>query len=144
MKTIKLLTLLTLILGMHSQAFSQCKGFTKRNCLSDLSPYISNGQLIAAKMVKGQEAEIELNFQKNIDYRLIICAEDFLEGLSYRLIDEDDNVFTAKTLKGVSSTIDFEVSENSELKLQITIPEKESNTGIIRNGCVSILIGFRE
>ena len=144
MKTIKLLTLLTLILGMHSQAFSQCKGFTKRNCLSDLSPYISNGQLIAAKMVKGQEAEIELNFQKNIDYRLIICAEDFLEGLSYRLIDEDDNVFTAKTLKGVSSTIDFEVSENSELKLQITIPEKESNTGIIRNRCVSILIGFRE
>jgi|SRR5690554_3671270 len=144
MKKLKLLVLFTFILGIQYQAFSQCRNFTKRNCLEELTPYISNGQLNAATMVAGEQAEINLNFHKNLSYRLIICADSYFEGLKYQLVDETGTIFTEDTLKGLSSITDIEVSESSNLKLLIETPKRESTTGIVRNGCVSILIGFKE
>ena len=37
-------------------ANAQCKGFTKRNCLPELAPYMSNGQLNAAQFVPGEKS----------------------------------------------------------------------------------------
>lgn len=127
-----------------SAAFGQCKGFTKRNCLPELAPYLSNGQLNAAQFTPGENALVSLNFNKGISYRLIVCADPYLEGLNYQLTGSNGNVFKTDTLTESHSSIDLKVNQTGPLNLSIKVPEKENATGIVRSGCVTILIGFKE
>ncbi|MEX2379557.1 MAG: hypothetical protein WD530_02360 [Vicingaceae bacterium] len=141
MKSIFLLSLITIF---SYQLSAQCKGFTKRSCLPELSPYLSNGQFNAAYMIPGESADVEINFNQGLSYRLVICADPFLEGVNYQISDEDGFVYTTDTIKGKTAYTDLEVTQSKALTLSITIPDKENTTGIVRNGCVSILVGFKE
>ncbi len=128
---------------LSTGVFAQCKGFTKRQCLPALSPYISNGQMNAAHLVPGENAEVQLNFNKGLSYRLMVCADPYLEGTSFELLD-DNETYLKDTLDQAYATADFKVKQTGPMKLSIKVPEKENTTGIVRNGCVTILIGFKE
>ena len=134
-----------LAFAFQSTHAQQCKGFTKRNCLPELAPYLSNGQMNSAHFVPGEKAQLELNFSQGISYRLLICADEYFEGLNYKLSDKTtDEIYYSDTLKDVFSLTDLKVKKSGPLKLEIDIPAKENATGIIRNGCVTILVGFKE
>lgn len=124
--------------------FGQCKGFTKRNCLPELAPYLSNGQLNAAQFTPGENAQVSINFNKGISYRLIVCADPYLEDLNYQLTNSSGIVFKSDTLQDSHSSADLKVNQTGPLNLSIKVPEKENATGIVRSGCVTILIGFKE
>lgn len=134
----------TVALLSYNSANAQCKGFTKRNCSQELSPYLSNGQFNGAYMIPGESADVKINFNQGLSYRLIICADPFLENLNYSLKDENGLVYFSDTLKGTTTYTDLEVTQSKPLTLSISIPEKENTTGIVRNGCVSVLVGFKE
>jgi len=144
LKQMKSLFLLTILGLLSYQLSAQCKGFTKRNCLPELSPYLSNGQFNAANMIPGESADVEINFNKGLSYRLVVCADPALENLTYEIKDNEGFVYTTDTIKGKSSYTDIEVTQSKALTLSLNIPEQENTTGIVRNGCVSILVGFKE
>lgn len=141
MKSIFLLALVTIL---SYQVSAQCKGFTKRNCLPELSPYLSNGQFNAAYMIPGESADVEINFNQGLSYRVVICGDPFLEGINYQISDQEGFVYTTDTVKDKTAYTDLEVTQSKALTLTINIPDKENTTGIVRNGCVSILVGFKE
>jgi hypothetical protein len=125
-------------------SYGQCKGFTKKHCLPELTPYLSNGQMIAAQLTPGETANVEINFNKNLSYRVIVCADSYLEGLNYTLNDASGKNYHTDTLDGETSIINLQVKQSGPLMLNMVIPDKKNATGIIRNGCVSVLIGFKD
>jgi hypothetical protein len=131
------------ILFISNYSYGQCKSFTKKKCLPELAPYLSNGQLIAAQLIPGESAEVELNFNKGLSYRLIVCADSYLEGLNYELKDASENSYKTDTLENNKSIIDLKVKQSGPLKLELNVPDKKNATGIIRNGCVTVLVGFK-
>src|SRR5690606_32531586 len=95
-------------------------------------------------MIPGETADVKINFNQGLSYRLIICADPFLENLNYSLKDENGLVYFSDTLRETTSFTDLEVTQSKPLTLSISIPKKENTTGIVRNGCVSVLVGFKE
>lgn len=79
--------------------FGQCKTFTKKHCLSSLSPYISNGQINTAKIAPGETIELQLNFNKGLKYRTLVCASEFFEGVTMEIIDQSKKVIFSDTVK---------------------------------------------
>ncbi|MEQ8625137.1 MAG: hypothetical protein RJQ00_10605 [Vicingaceae bacterium] len=136
--------LFSLSLLISAGVSAQCKGFTKRNCLPGLDPYLSNGQLNAAKMTSGQNAEVQLTFNKGLSYRLLICADPYFENTTYQLKGMDSTVLATDTISDTYAVQDIQVDQTQPLNLEIQLPEIENTTGIIRDGCVTILIGFKE
>lgn len=146
MKKLKTILFISFLMGFTVNGMAQCKRFTKNKCLNEMEPYMSNGQLNAAMMLSGEQAEVGLNFNKALSYRLIVCADSYFEGLKYQLVDESGTVFLKDSIaKGSNSSVkDIKVENSGPLQLQLQTPLRESTTGIKRNGCVSILIGFKE
>lgn len=124
--------------------FGQCKNFTKKQCLPQLSPYLSNGQMNSAFFSPGEEAGIEINFNKGLSYRVIVCADPFLENLNYEITDQEGNVYKTDTLSNAYSITDLSVKQTGPLKLFFKVPAKKNATGIVRTGCVTVLIGFKD
>lgn len=137
-------TLLVLSIFLSLGASAQCKGFTKRKCLPGLEPYLSNGQLNAAQMTAGQNAEVQLTFNKGLSYRLLVCTDPYFENTTYQLKSLDDTVLASDTIKDTYASQDIEVNQTQALMLQIQLPEIENTNDIVRDGCVTILIGFKE
>ncbi len=118
MKSIFLLTLLTIL---SYQISAQCKGFTKRNCLPELSPYLSNGQFNAAYMIPGESADVEINFNQGLSYRIVICADPFLEGVNYQISDKEGFVYTSDTVKEKTAGIENQSNTLSGCPLAVTM-----------------------
>ncbi len=123
---------------------AQCKGFTKRNCLPELAPYSSNGQLNSALLFPEENAEILLNLNKGLSYRILVCADPYLENLTYKLYDQNEFEVFSDTLKNYSSVKDIKVTQSQNLKMKINIPQKNNTTGIKRSGCVTIMMGYKD
>lgn len=145
MKSLLKIAFLTLLSFTTCDIFAQCKGFTKRNCLPELAPYMSNGQMNAAHFVPGENAQLDLNLNKGLSYRLLICADEYLSGLNYKLTDKSSGqVYHKDTLSDVFSISDLKVKQSGLINLEIKVPDQENPTGIVRSGCVTILVGFKE
>lgn len=95
-------------------------------------------------MIPGESADVEINFNQGLAYRLVICTDPFLEGVNYQISDKEGFVYTTDTVQNKVAYTDLEVTQSKALTLSIRIPDKENTTGIVRNGCVSILVGFKE
>lgn len=142
-KKFKIAIVFSAILALPSIALAQCKGFTKRHCLPELKPYISNGQINSAHMIPGDSASINLLFQKDISYRMIICADPYLESMHFNLKDKGTSLYK-DTINEYFSVVDLKIDQNKRLNLNLNVPQKENATEIARNGCVTVLIGFKE
>jgi len=95
-------------------------------------------------MYPGEEAEIILNFNKGLSYRLLLCVDDYLEKGIYQITDLADKVLHKDTLTDVFAIQDLEVDQSQALKLNLQFPQKNNTTGIERNGCVTIMVGFKD
>ena len=143
--TFAITTILFVSLNLSSiNSNAQCKGFTKRNCLPELTPYSSNGQLNSAQLFPEEDAEIQLNLNKGLSYRILGCADPYLEDLNYKLYDQNEFEIYSDTLKNYTSLKDIKVTQSQNLKMRINIPPKKNTTGIKRSGCVTIMLGYKE
>ena len=95
-------------------------------------------------MTAGQNAEVQLTFSKGLSYRLLVCTDPYFENTIYLLKSLDDTVLATDTITDTYVVQDIEVDQTQPLMLQIQLPEIENTTDIVRDGCVTILIGFKE
>ena len=144
MKTIKkILFLIAIIFSLQSNAFAQCKAFTKNDCKPKLSPYIYNGQLNSAILNEGDIAELMLTFYSNQDYRIVVCAAEELGDINFVLKDASGNVLFTNADHDMIDYWDFHTKSTQQLSVEVSVPvtsEKE----LYKSGCVSILIGFMD
>src|SRR4026207_554633 len=73
-------------------ADAQCKAYAKKSCLPKVSPFTHNGQLNSATLVAGQKVQLEMTFYSGQNYRILVCAQDVLGKVDFRLLDTDKNV----------------------------------------------------
>jgi hypothetical protein len=145
MKTIINTGLILLMLASFPiLGYSQCKGFTKKSCLPSLEPYLYNGQLNSAVLSEGDVAELLLTFYGGQDYRILVCTQEMLGKVEYKLLDTDRNEVFYNKDHDFTNTWDFNANSTQQLIVQVVVPAGEKKADIVNSGCVSILIGFKE
>jgi hypothetical protein len=144
MKIMKFVAALTLLIVMSNMSWGQsCRAFAKKDCRPQMAPYIHNGQLNTATLFPGDKADILLTFYSGQKYRILVCSQEQLQGLAFRILDTDRNeVYNSKNKK--SNTFDFKVASTQQLIVEVTVPEAKAANGIESQGCVSIMVGFME
>ena len=123
---------------------AQCKGFTKKECLPELKPFVYNGQLNSAVLNEGDVAELLLTFYNGQDYRVFVCSQPILGNVEFRLLDTDRNVIFYNKDHDFIKFWDFKSNSTQQLIVQVRVPTGESRSEIVQSGCVSILVGFKE
>lgn len=67
-----------------------------------------------------------------------------LGEVSFKLMDSDRNVIHESKDATKDNIFDFKVASTQQLILEIAVPENETANGLVVEGCVSILIGFKK
>jgi hypothetical protein len=135
---------LALLAGLTQSGFSQCKGFTKKECLPKIKPYVYNGQLNSAILNEGDVAELLLTFYAGQDYRVFVCNQEILGKVEFKLMDTNHNPIFSNKDNDFVEYWDFKSNSTQQLIIQVKVPQGESNSNIVQSGCVSILVGFKE
>lgn len=125
-------------------AFSQCKGFTKKECVPQIKPFTYNGQLNMAVLNPGDVAELVVTFYKGQDYRLYVCSQENLGKLEFKLLDSERNTLFYNKDHDFVNYWDFHSNATQQLIVQVRVPSVEEEVVVAASGCVSILIGFKE
>ncbi len=145
---ITLVASLTLgFIGLSNNADAQCKGYTKKHCLPSLAPYIHNGQLTSAVLVPGDAADIEMTFNAGKEYRIIVCNQDQIGNVQFKILDQSRKVLYESDYEEKNPSWDFKVENTQQLIVQLKVPEMEKNnqrTNLVPNGCVAVLVGFKK
>lgn len=139
-----IIAVLMLMVAMPGLLNAQCKGFTKKECIPDLKPFVYNGQLNSAVLNEGDVAELLLTFYNGQDYRVFVCGQPILGNIEFRLLDTDRNVIFYNKDHDFVKVWDFKSNSTQQLIVQVRVPVGESRSEIVQSGCVSILVGFKE
>ena len=138
MKHTTLLLALATMFAIQSQA--QCRNFTKKNCLPALDGYVQNDNYNSAVLIPGDEAELELTFLGDTDYRVAVCAHPVLGAVECDVLDQD-NIRLWSNSEGADH-LDFRMENAQRLRFRVKVPETEA--AILHEGCVSILVGSKD
>ncbi|PCJ80359.1 MAG: hypothetical protein COA49_08980 [Bacteroidetes bacterium] len=123
-----------------AEASSQCRAFTKRNCLPILGDYIQNDNYNAAVLIPGDEAELGMAFYGGVDYRVVVCSHPVLGAVEFGLYDSDGNALWSNE-DGLDH-VDLQIASTQQLSIRVKVPE--SDAALIHEGCVSIMLGSKE
>lgn len=143
-KFLNIILLVAVFSALPLFGFSQCKGFTKKQCLPVLEPYLYNGQLNNAILNEGDVAELLLTFYGGQDYRLLVCSQEMLGNVEFKLYDTERNEIFSNKEHEMVNVWDFNANSTQQLIVQVRVPAPEIKTDIVNSGCVSILVGFKE
>jgi len=124
------------------QTQSQCKKFTKTECLPTLDPYTYNGQLNSAILSEGDIAELLLTFHEGHRYRISVCHEDMIGDVKFKIFDTKKNLIFEQTKENDQAFWDFISNSSQQLIIQVTVATELPKSEILKMGCVTILVGF--
>ena len=144
MKRLIILIMLTGIINIPMNLYAQCKGFVKKTCLPKLSPFVFNGQMNTSTLLAGDNAEMSLTFYSGQTYRIIVCAQEVLGTLRFKLKDATGNLVFDSSAHDDTDFWDFKAENTQQLTVEVIVPKSESANKIIPSGCVSVLVGFKQ
>lgn len=137
------LLIMAMVMMLPALAFSQCRKFTKNKCMPALGEYIPNDNFNSAILVPGDEAELMMTFYAGQDYRVMVCTQEILGDVGYTVLNQDgEQVFDSKSAPG--PFLDFSVANTQQLKMVITVPESSTTTGLVHEGCATVLVGYKD
>lgn len=144
MKFLKIILPLLLMLPLASNA--QCRSFTKKRCLPQLEGYIQNDNFNSAVLIPGDEAELLLTFYAGKEYRLLVCGHPVLGDLQFEVLDTDEQLIYSNDGKTgeAQSGFDFKVASTQQLIVRIRVPDTDSPSTLLHEGCVSVMVGSKE
>lgn len=130
---------------MIGVSMAQCRHYTKKQCLPDLAPYIFNGQLNSAKLMEGEFAELVLSLHANMEYRILVCGQENIGQLEYKIYDANNNELYYNKDYDYVNYWDFKSASTQQLIIKIKVPENQDRApgAIKQTGCVAILVGFK-
>lgn len=143
-KVFQSLFIVALLVSIPVILHAQCKGFAKKICKVEVSPYIHDGNYHAAILTMGEEAELYKTFYSDTDYRIAVCGSANLQDIEFRIIDQNRNVLYTNKSKDYARIWDFRLESSQQLKIFIKVPVMEDAGDELQNGCVAIMFGFKE
>jgi len=128
-------------------ANAQCKRYTKKYCLPSLSPYMHNGQLTSAILNPGDSADVEMTFNAGKEYRILVCNQEQIGKVQFKILDKSRKILYKSDPESHHPFWDFKVENTQQFIIQLTVPPMVKNVqklDLVPNGCVSLLVGFKE
>lgn len=126
-----------------SEASAQCRAFTRSNVLPLLETYRPNENANSVLLRAGEEAELDLTFYANQDYRLVVAGHALLGDLQVTLVDQEQEVLYNNAEVENKNTFDFKVAGTQQLKVRVKVPETQKKGVMAQPGCVTILVGSK-
>lgn len=129
--------------AISSPALAQCNSFAKKKCIPELAPYIHNGQLNSAMLMAGETAELQLTFYSGQEYRIMVCGQENLGDINFKLKDASNNViFNSADQKSKKKFWDFNLKSTQQFNVEVSAPESNSPNES-NSGCISVIVGFK-
>lgn len=135
----KLLIILFAIV-QTSLVMGQCRTFVKNNCGDAMEGFIPGESFNAVKLFPGDEAEVDMTFYSDVDYRLLVCSHEVLGDVNFQLVDKEGEVIYDNANREYSQFFDFRLEGTRTFGLKIKVPEQDDSS-IKAQGCVAILLG---
>lgn len=140
MKTIKIILLIVGALSLNTAFSQQCKSFVKNNCREAMGEYIPGQDFNSAKMMAGDEAEVEMTFYSGEDYRLLVCNHPVLGQVEFQVVDLSGTELFDNTKNDNTDHFDFRVEGTKTLLVKLKAPPA-TDTSLNPQGCVAIMVG---
>ncbi|MDA9563099.1 hypothetical protein N9R81_00325 [Flavobacteriales bacterium] len=109
-----------------------------------LKPYIHNGQMNNITLFPGEDASLVQTFYSGQNYRLQLCSQENLGDSVYFKVITEDNDVVYSTQHQNEQFWDFNVANTQNLKITVVVPDSRPADEIEQNGCVAVLIGFKD
>lgn len=122
--------------------FSQCDQFVKEECMPQLGSFTDIGKRNLAVLLPGDTAQIGVTFYKAHQYRVVVCAQQNLGKVRFRLLSRNGAVLFDSKAHNNPTYWDFNVGVTQNVVVQLIVPPVGSNQ-VAQTGCVSVLIGFK-
>lgn len=145
MRFTKIALFIVLFFGISFIGYSQCRTYSKKDCMPKLLPYIHNGQMNNVQLFPGESAFFQQTFYSGQDYRAVVCVQDVLGNDAYFevLTTNEEVVYTNKD--DGEYVWDFSVGSTQNLIFKVTVPPStEAKSELEHNGCISVIIGFAD
>ncbi len=127
-----------------NSASAQCKSFTMKKCMPGLAPFLHNGQLNSTTLSPGESAEMQMTFYSGQEYRLLICGQEILGNISFRVTDmEKKPLFDSREHNNATSW-DFKMASTQQIVIEVIVPNSKSTNDLNQSACVSMLVGYKK
>ena len=132
-----------LMLSLPKTITAQCNAFVKKKCMYKVVPFTSNGQVNTSTLEAGKTLSLNLSFYAGKDYRIIVCSEEILGDVTFKIIDKSKRVVFDSAENDHPDFWDFKAKSTQPLTVEVTSPPSQSTSSVIPSGCLSILVGFK-
>ena len=91
-------------------------------------------------------SEIPL-FNAGKEYRLLVCNQEQIGNVQFKVLDQSRNELYSSNPDEANSYWDFKVENTQSLIIQLSVPDIDKRNQITKltpNGCVALLVGFKE
>jgi hypothetical protein len=129
---------------LGTQLFAQCKSQAKK-CLPDLSPFVYSGKLNSVILSEGEFAELTGPLFAGQEYRLLLCAPSYKEGLVLRVLDKNKKMVFDNSEHGNALSWDFKVNSTEDYTIVIGVADSKKTKAVDMNAraCITLLVGFK-
>ena len=135
--------IIALFFAFPQSGKSQCKGFAKKICKTELNPFTHDGNYHAAILTEGEEAELYKTFYSDQEYRIAICGSVGLPNIEFKIVDAHRNELYNNRNDDYTSVWDFKLDSSQQLKLVVKVLNAGDETEEPESGCVAIMFGFK-
>lgn len=123
---------------------AQCPAFVKKKCMPNIQPFTQNGQMNSSILSSGQSTELKLAFSSGQDYRILVCSEEILGEVTFRVKDNAGKIIFDSKDNDYPNFWDFKVKSTQQFTVVVTVPVSDSPSSVPPSGCVSIIVGFKK
>ncbi len=131
-----------IVLFANTNTIAQCNGFNKKKCMPKLLPFEHNGNTSSSEMANGEMMSLLMTFSPGKDYRILLCAEENLGKVQFRMVDANKKIFFDTKNKEYVDHFDFAVKSTQQMTVEITVPA--STKPHSQKGCVSVMVGSKK
>jgi hypothetical protein len=125
-------------------ASAQCRSFVKNKCLPNMAPYKFNETFNAAQLAPGEDAEVALTFFSGQEYRVMVCSHPILGDVTWRLVDASNKIVFESISPDSKGHFDLRMESTQQMRVQVEVAPSTGRTDMVHQGCVAILLGFKE
>jgi hypothetical protein len=139
---ILLFTVVLFFFASTNVAHSQCKNFAKKECKPLLENFVHDGNYNGIVLNVDEDVELHKAFFSGQKYRMVVCREDFLPPINFKVLNSDFEILYDNKTDGYSHKYDFELDESETLIISLKFITENEEYDKSMNGCVVMLFGL--
>lgn len=122
---------------------AQCKEFARNECKPLLEGYMHDGNYNGVVLNIDEDVELHKAFFSGQRYRLVVCKEDFLPTIHFKVLNSNFDVLYDNKEDGYSNRYDFQLEESENLIISMKFVNEGEEYDKSMNGCVVMLFGLK-